>query len=45
MAGAGFGVAMGNTVHSSLGLPKALENLGRGKAQQTENIPSHLPSV
>lgn len=36
---------MGNTVHSSLALLKALENLERGKAQQTENIPSNLLSV
>lgn len=35
----------GDTVHSSLGLLKALENLERGKAQQTENIPSNLLSV
>lgn len=36
---------MGNTVHSSPGLLKALENLERGKAQQAENISSNLLSV
>lgn len=36
---------MGNTDHSSLGLLKALVNLEREKAQQTENIPKNLLSV